>query len=295
MVLVALLSGVLPLGVSAGAFYVLATQTDLAPLQCGLYAAGLGLAMALILVLVAMVTGRRLEEEISRETEQARQWAAERMASLQEAAGPTARGGAGASGRVGQEELRRLAEVLASGPDAAGSRTLLSPLGRFLEFMLPRRARPRKVDVNAAVAVCVAALQPSAGARLEFDPDPNAGQAPVDPDAFHQVLLNLILNAREAAGPEGRVSVRTQMLSDEVLVAVRDDGPGVPPEEMERIFEPFRTTRPGALGLGLPLCRQIAAAHGGAVDVTNIHPHGLEVGLRLPLAGRAAGEAATRT
>jgi len=66
------------------------------------------------------------------------------------------------------------------------------------------------------------------------------------------------------------------------LVAVRDDGPGVPAADLERIFEPFFTTKPLAAGLGLTLCRRIASAHGGTISATNVVPRGLEVGVRVP-------------
>ena len=173
-------------------------------------------------------------------------------------------------------------------------------LKRFLLFARPARPRRRRVRLNSVIDVAIRALSQAPEERhndaLGFDPDPNVDLVPVDPDALHRALVNLVRNAREAAGPRGQIEVRTQSLGDRVLVAVRDNGPGVPPELLERIFQPFYTTRPAAMGLGLSICRQIAEAHGGAISAVNILPRGLEVGLVLPLsrlpllpAGRSAG------
>jgi signal transduction histidine kinase len=159
-------------------------------------------------------------------------------------------------------------------------------VSRFLLYALPVQPRTAPLPLNDVVAVCVDAMLPTAGrrpaARVVFDPAPDAGHCALDPDLFHQVLLNLILNARDAAGASGLVSVRTQRIDDSVLLAVRDDGPGVPPAEMDAIFEPFRSAKPRALGIGLATCRLIVEAHGGTIDAMNILPRGLEVAIRLP-------------
>jgi signal transduction histidine kinase len=160
-------------------------------------------------------------------------------------------------------------------------------LKRFLLFARPARPQRRRVHLNGAIEVVVNALRQAPSERgappLSFDPDPNVDRVPVDPDALHRALVNLVRNAREAAGPRGTIELRTQSLGDRVLVAVRDDGPGVPRDQLARIFQPFYTTRPGAMGLGLSICRQIAEAHGGAIFAVNILPRGLELGLELPL------------
>lgn len=157
---------------------------------------------------------------------------------------------------------------------------------RFLLYALPVQPRTSPLPVNDVVEVCVDAMLPTVGrhpaARVVFDPAPDAGLCALDPDLFHQVLLNLILNGRDAAGASGLVSVRTQRIDRSVLVAVRDDGPGIPQSEMGTLFEPFRSSKPRALGVGLATCRQIVTAHGGTIDAMNILPCGLEVVIRLP-------------
>ena len=158
-------------------------------------------------------------------------------------------------------------------------------VSRFLLYAFPAPPRLSPLPLNDVVAMCVDAILPANGrrpaARVVFDPAPDAGYCALDPDQFHQVLLNLILNARDAAGATGLVSVRTQRLEDTVMVAVRDSGPGVPPSEMTGLFRPFQSAKPRALGVGLPTCKAIVEAHGGKLGVMNVLPCGLEVTIIL--------------
>jgi signal transduction histidine kinase len=80
----------------------------------------------------------------------------------------------------------------------------------------------------------------------------------------------------------GHVSVTAVRERDGALVAVSDDGPGLP-QEIRDGARPFATTKPGGLGLGLPLVRKIVALHGGTVTMHERSPRGLEVQLRLPI------------
>jgi PAS domain S-box-containing protein len=104
---------------------------------------------------------------------------------------------------------------------------------------------------------------------------------------LQQVVLNLILNAIEAMGfVEERVrmlSIRTEQNgSDGVFVAVHDSGPGVDPEHLQRVFEPFYTTKSSGLGMGLSICRSIIDAHGGRLWVEANEPRGAVFQFSLP-------------
>ncbi|MBX3393837.1 MAG: PAS domain S-box protein [Phycisphaerae bacterium] len=98
-----------------------------------------------------------------------------------------------------------------------------------------------------------------------------------DPIQFEQVLLNLIRNAMEAvslrADEPKRVSVQTRWeRPDRVHVEVRDNGPGISPEALNRLFEPFHTTKPDGLGMGLPISRSIIGSFGGRLDCIESAP-----------------------
>jgi signal transduction histidine kinase len=104
---------------------------------------------------------------------------------------------------------------------------------------------------------------------------------------LQQVMLNLILNAVEAMnGP--RETARELLIRTErdgsggVLVAVADSGPGLQPEILDRLFEPFYTTKPAGMGMGLSICRSIIEAHGGRVWAAAKIPQGATFQFRLP-------------
>jgi PAS domain S-box-containing protein len=104
---------------------------------------------------------------------------------------------------------------------------------------------------------------------------------------LQQVVLNLILNAVEVMssvdGARRELSISTQRRgADEVLVAVRDSGPGIDPEHLERVFESFYTTKPSGIGLGLSICRSIIDAHGGRLWAAANQPTGAALQFTLP-------------
>jgi C4-dicarboxylate-specific signal transduction histidine kinase len=104
---------------------------------------------------------------------------------------------------------------------------------------------------------------------------------------LQQVLLNLVLNAVEAMDAvkaEAReLSISTELSqTNGVLVAVRDSGPGIDPENLERVFEAFYTTKSKGIGMGLPICRSIIEAHGGRLCAEANEPRGAVFRFTLP-------------
>ena len=166
------------------------------------------------------------------------------------------------------------------------------------------RARPRLVSVRASSlteivgrAVNLARAQlanaTSRGRRIsiEFEPPHDRMTIQIDPPQIEDAVLNLIINAIEAADGDGRVTVRIgrsqddggEEFEDEAIVEVSDNGRGISEEDLVRIFNPFFTTRPGGTGLGLPAVRRIARAHGGRVEVSSSLGKGSTFTIRLPL------------
>ena len=103
-----------------------------------------------------------------------------------------------------------------------------------------------------------------------------------DASALERLFLNLLLNAAQALEEGGRATLTVRHLEDEVQILVRDTGRGIEPEELDRIFEPFYSSRPDGTGLGLPIARRIAQAHGGDLSVESEAGVGTEVIARLP-------------
>jgi signal transduction histidine kinase len=159
----------------------------------------------------------------------------------------------------------------------------------------------RQVEAPGATAPSTALhLADVAGkALLMFEPELRArsvraswhGQAPAvqaDPVALEQIVHNLVSNALQAMeavpAPERALLLQIGTESGRGVLLVRDTGPGLAADTLPRVFEPFFTTRPGGLGLGLSLCESLAQSMHGTLTVRNVAPHGAEFRLELPLA-----------
>jgi signal transduction histidine kinase len=106
-----------------------------------------------------------------------------------------------------------------------------------------------------------------------------------------QVLLNLLLNAKIAVAnhPEGRITTETEVVDNDVVVRVRDNGPGIPDDVQPRIFDPFFTTRPPdqGTGLGLSIAFDIVREHSGTLELESGENGGTCFTIRLPVASGA--------
>lgn len=109
---------------------------------------------------------------------------------------------------------------------------------------------------------------------------------PVDEILIDRMLLNLILNAADATRGVGRIEVRLSGDAEAVCVEVHDDGPGIPEDAREAIFEAFYTSKPDGLGLGLVSVKLCAEAHGGSVEVFRSDLGGAAFRVRLPRAAK---------
>jgi signal transduction histidine kinase len=92
-------------------------------------------------------------------------------------------------------------------------------------------------------------------------------QAEVDPGKCHQVIQNLLRNAIEAVEDGGTVEVEVSSQPDVVMIRIRDDGPGIPPEVQARIYEPFFSTKEGGTGMGMAIVHSLVSLHGGEIDL----------------------------
>ncbi|HEY2751370.1 stimulus-sensing domain-containing protein [Phenylobacterium sp.] len=142
------------------------------------------------------------------------------------------------------------------------------------------RDAPKTIDLERLVADIVGlydATAKSGEAKVRFHP--SGGLEPVmvsgREGSLGQVFRNLIDNARSFSPPDGKVEVAIQRVAGRVIATVSDSGPGIPPENLETVFERFYTSRPkgaafgGNSGLGLSIARQIAEAHGGTLKAQN--------------------------
>jgi nitrogen fixation/metabolism regulation signal transduction histidine kinase len=162
--------------------------------------------------------------------------------------------------------------------------SLRSVVHRFREFSRPVALEPAPTDLGRLVGD-VAALQRDLRAEttIESDLDPVA----VDADRLRQVLMNLAANAREACREvaEPRLAMTLSATDTHVVITVEDNGPGVPPDQRERVFEPYRSGKAGGLGLGLALVKGIVLAHGGDITVDAGRWRGARFTITLPRTG----------
>jgi signal transduction histidine kinase len=191
------------------------------------------------------------------------------------------------------DEVRGTRHEELAGHVLKGIQNLSRITGNLLLFarkVQPHRQRVDLVAVLEEAALYARAAIGAKGAELQTSLEPSWVEG--DPDLLRQAFLNLLLNAVQAVADGGRIRLSCRVdqegTQDVVLTQVADDGPGVPPDARERIFDPFYTTRAGGMGLGLAIVQRISAAHGGWVSVGRAALGGAEftVGVPTPAGGQ---------
>jgi two-component system OmpR family sensor kinase len=143
------------------------------------------------------------------------------------------------------------------------------------------------LELRPFIADTAASVAQAAGRRVELGTVPR-GRLTADGDRLAQVLRNLLHNAIEHTGAPGVVRVSASARADRVRIAVDDDGPGIPADERERVFDRFHRTDPsrsrrgGGSGLGLAIARAIVEAHGGRIWADTSPEGGARVAFELP-------------
>jgi len=169
-----------------------------------------------------------------------------------------------------QEEVRRLKRIV-------------DEFSRFARLPSPE---PAPVPAGELVAALLALYPaPPPGVRLERDVAADLPAVSVDRDQILQVLRNLVVNAVEAMPSGGRLRVAARREGGEVIVSVSDTGPGIRPEDLPSIFEPYFTTKEGGTGLGLAIADRIVREHGGRIEAASPPGEGATFTVRLPAAG----------
>jgi signal transduction histidine kinase len=141
------------------------------------------------------------------------------------------------------------------------------------------RTQPLLPIIERSLAVIQAhAQERGVTVRLE---QPAQSEASVDSDQLQQAVMNLLLNAVDASGPGGVVSVRMQTVDNHIDIAVEDSGPGLSAESQDQVFEAFYTTKPGGTGLGLAVTKTVLEKMGASIQASN-HTNGAIFTIQLP-------------
>ncbi|MEW6490422.1 MAG: ATP-binding protein [Thermodesulfobacteriota bacterium] len=146
-----------------------------------------------------------------------------------------------------------------------------------------------EADLNEVIRGALTLLGPGTDeCPIELRPGPLPPLHLV-PWKVEEVFLNLLLNARDAAGPGGKIVISTAAKNGEVVAEVADTGPGIAPEDVGRIFDPFFTTKEvgRGTGLGLSVSRGIMERHGGRIEVARTGPGGTVMAVVFPVRGAA--------
>jgi signal transduction histidine kinase len=142
--------------------------------------------------------------------------------------------------------------------------------------------------IVAGAARLIMGLTNSRGQRLEVEIESDLPQVSVEPDRIMQVLVNLLTNATEYCPEGSTIKVTASAIGSEVEVAVSDDGPGIPAEQLDHVFDRFTrgeaglTQRVGGTGLGLAIARSLVELHGGAIGVSSKEGEGATFRIVLP-------------
>lgn len=155
----------------------------------------------------------------------------------------------------------------------------------FLAYARPRLPKLTTTSVADTVAYVADASRAHASQKgVQFQIEtPSSLMVEMDSGQVQQALLNLIMNAVDAAPSGSRVFLRSHTHDHRVCIEVENAGPPIPQQEVARIFEPFFTTKPQGSGLGLPIARNIARAHGGDLVVEVNGPERVCFSLTLPV------------
>ena len=176
---------------------------------------------------------------------------------------------------LGQKEVNRLKGLLTNFLDFARPQT-------------PRRSLTEPSQLLESVARLAAETAKMSEVQVRIESPDAVPAVSLDPEQMKQVLLNLVINAIQAMPAGGEVVLRTLNKTDAVILEVQDGGTGIPPEDLERVFNPFVTTRPGGTGLGLSIAYQIVTQHGGHIAARRNPEKGMTFRVTLPLGSEAA-------
>jgi signal transduction histidine kinase len=157
----------------------------------------------------------------------------------------------------------------------------------FLDFSRPVDVRLEEVDLAALVREVADLMTPQAKlARidLQFDPPANGQVTAIrgDADMLKQAVLNLVTNALDAMQLGGRLQVSVARTGDYVILEVADNGPGIPPELRQKVFQLYFTTKAKGSGIGLAMTYRAVQLHNGTIDFSSADGQGTTFRLQFP-------------
>jgi len=170
------------------------------------------------------------------------------------------------------------------GMEIANLKTIV---GRFADFSRMPKPQLEQIDAAAVVERVRSLYESSCGANITLRTDVASEPMPLsaDPELLHRALSNLVLNAMDAMPNGGTVTISARRVSGAIEIRVSDTGEGLTPEECERLFTPYYTTKQHGTGLGLAIVQSVVADHAGTIAVESRAGSGATFIITLPRAG----------
>lgn len=199
--------------------------------------------------------------------------------------------------------IRGMAQLIARKPDASPeireqskaiveeTDKITAQLNEFINYSRPREVRPTVLALNSVIHEVVRALSYDIEEKkIQLAVKGDAVSIEADEQMLRQALFNLVLNATQMLEENGVIEICAQRQSaTEATLEVRDNGPGVSPENRTEVFKPYFTTQPKGTGLGLAIVQQIVLAHGWEIECAENQPKGAVFRIRhLKIASRTA-------
>jgi len=158
-------------------------------------------------------------------------------------------------------------------------------VGDFLDYGKPLRLNLREMDMVGLIDEVIALVRAKAekdGIRIHY----HNGELPallIDPELIKTCVFNVILNAFQAMPDGGDLTVTTKETNGKAFVIVSDTGIGVSRENLQKLFDPFFSTKSTGLGLGLAMTKRVTEEHGGKVDFQSVEGEGSTITISLPI------------
>lgn len=182
--------------------------------------------------------------------------------------------------RSSAEEIREFRGIILK-----ECRRLNRLLSSLLDFARPRQPQLRQVELGRVFDSVVNLWGHTAGkcgVAISQEIEPGLPRLTCDSEQLTQVILNLVINATQAMADGGRIVMAARRQGPNTRIEVRDQGAGIPEEDLDKIFNPFYTTKEDGTGLGLSVVHQIVTQHGGRVSVERNPDGGMTFALLFP-------------
>jgi len=165
--------------------------------------------------------------------------------------------------------------------EVSGLKQLLDEFSRFARMP---QVSPRSVQFREVVDSVLALYGALTEIRWDVEIDPELGSVTLDPRQMRRALINLIDNAVGAVEGKGQIAIRARVVSDSgrLQIEVADSGPGIRPEDRDKMFVPYFSTKKKGTGLGLTIVHKVVTDHGGTIRVEDNEPSGARFVIELP-------------